>query len=490
MTQRCLVTGATGYIGGRLIPLLLEQGVQVRVLVRHPERIKQHPWHDQVEIISGDADDPAVARLALRDVDVAYYLIHAIGTPGDFEETERRTAKVFSEVAKDENVARIIYLGGLQNDPKLSPHLRSRAEVGHIFLTSGVPTIAFGAAVIIGSGSLSFEMLRYLTERLPAMITPRWVRTKIQPISITDTLRYLVEARNLPAGINRTFDIGGPDVLTYQKMMHGFAKVAGLRKRIILPINILSPGLSARWIGLVTPVPKNIARPLVDSLKSEVICAESDIKQYIPDPPEGLLSFEVSVSRALERIRQANVKSRWSSASISGAPSDPLPTDPDWAGGSLYSDNRDLVTKASPDSLWKIIEGIGGENGWYSFPLAWETRGVIDRIFGGPGLRRGRRDPNRLLEGEIVDFWRVEECIPGEMLRLRAEMHMPGLAWLELRVDKNEAGETVYHQQAIYHPKGLAGHAYWWSVWPFHGFVFGSMTRNIVSAGERLETLK
>ncbi|MEI6109645.1 MAG: NAD(P)H-binding protein, partial [Actinomycetes bacterium] len=336
MTQRCLVTGATGYIGGRLIPLLLEQGVQVRVLVRHPERIKQHPWHDQVEIISGDADDPAVARLALRDVDVAYYLIHAIGTPGDFEETERRTAKVFSEAAKEENVARIIYLGGLQNDPKLSPHLRSRAEVGHIFLTSGVPTIAFGAAVIIGSGSLSFEMLRYLTERLPAMITPRWVRTKIQPISITDTLRYLVEARNLPAGINRTFDIGGPDVLTYQKMMHGFAKVAGLRKRIILPINLLSPGLSARWIGLVTPVPKNIARPLVDSLKSEVICAESDIKQYIPDPPEGLLSFEVSVSRALERIRQANVKSRWSSASISGAPSDPLPTDPDWAGGSLY----------------------------------------------------------------------------------------------------------------------------------------------------------
>lgn len=490
MTQRCLVTGATGYIGGRLIPLLLEQGVQVRVLVRHPERIKQHPWHDQVEIISGDADDPAVARLALRDVDVAYYLIHAIGTPGDFEETERRTAKVFSEAAKDENVARIIYLGGLQNDPKLSPHLRSRAEVGHIFLTSGVPTIAFGAAVIIGSGSLSFEMLRYLTERLPAMITPRWVRTKIQPISITDTLRYLVEARNLPAGINRTFDIGGPDVLTYQKMMHGFAKVAGLRKRIILPINLLSPGLSARWIGLVTPVPKNIARPLVDSLKSEVICAESDIKQYIPDPPEGLLSFEVSVSRALERIRQANVKSRWSSASISGAPSDPLPTDPDWAGGSLYIDNRELITTASPQSLWKIIEGIGGENGWYSFPLAWETRGLIDRIFGGPGLRRGRRDPNRLLAGEIVDFWRVEECIPGEMLRLRAEMHMPGLAWLELRVDKNEAGETVYHQQAIYHPKGLAGHAYWWSVWPFHGFVFGSMTRNIVSAAERLETIK
>lgn len=490
MTQRCLVTGATGYIGGRLIPKLLEEGVTVRVLVRHPERIKQHPWHDQVEIVSGDAGDPAVAQAALKDVDVAYYLIHAIGTPGDFEETERHTAQVFAEAAKAQNVSRIIYLGGLQNDPKLSPHLRSRAEVGHIFLQSGVPTIAFGAAVIIGSGSLSFEMLRYLTERLPAMITPRWVRTKIQPISITDVLRYLVEARNMPAGINRTFDIGGPDVLTYQKMMHGYAKVAGLRKRIILPINLLSPGLSARWIGLVTPVPKRIARPLVDSLKTEVICAENDIKEYIPDPPGGLLSFEVSVANALERIRQANVKSRWSSASLSGAPSDPLPTDPDWAGGSLYTDNRELVSKSSPESLWKIIEGIGGENGWYSFPLAWETRGLLDRLFGGPGLRRGRRDPNKLLAGESVDFWRVEECIPGEILRLRAEMRMPGLAWLELRVQKDKEGRTVYHQQAIYHPKGLAGHAYWWSVWPFHGFVFGSMTRNIVAAAERLDSPK
>jgi hypothetical protein len=319
------------------------------------------------------------------------------------------------------------------------------------------------------------------------MITPRWVRTKIQPISIRDVLRYLIEARNLPAGLNRTFDIGGPDVLTYQKMMHGYAKVAGLRKRIILPINLLSPGLSARWIGLVTPVPKNIARPLVDSLKTEVICAEHDIKQYIPDPPEGLLGFEDSVAIALTRIKQANVTSRWSSASMVGEPSDPLPTDPDWAGGSLYTDDRYVPSGSTPESLWRIIEGIGGENGWYSFPLAWETRGIIDRFFGGPGIRRGRRDPNKLLAGEIVDFWRVEECVPGELLRLRAEMHMPGLAWLELRIEKNDAGETMYHQHAIYHPKGLSGHIYWWSVWPFHGFVFGSMTRNITKAARKLD---
>ncbi len=490
MTQRCLVTGATGYIGGRLIPRLLEEGVTVRVLVRHPERIAQHPWYNQVEIVSGDADDPKICEAALKDVDVAYYLIHAIGSAGDLEKNERHTATVFSEAAKSNNVERIIYLGGLQNDPKLSPHLRSRAEVGNIFLSSGVPTISFGAAVIIGSGSLSFEMLRYLTEILPAMITPRWVRTKIQPIAIRDVLRYLVEARNLPEGINRTFDIGGPDIMTYQKMMQGYARVAGLRKRLILPINILSPGLSARWIGLVTPVPKKIARPLVDSLKTEVICAEYDIKQYIPDPPEGLLGFEDSVAIALTRIREANVTSRWSSASRPGEPSEPLPTDPEWAGGSLYTDDRYVPSSSTSESLWKIIEGIGGQNGWYSFPLAWETRGLIDRFFGGPGIRRGRRDPHRLLAGEIVDFWRVEECIPGDLLRLRAEMHMPGLAWLELRVEQNDAGETLYHQRAIYHPKGLAGHMYWWSVWPFHGFVFGSMTRNITKAAAQLDAEK
>ena len=490
MTQRCLVTGATGYIGGRLIPKLLEAGVAVRVLVRHPERIAQHPWYSQVEIVSGDADDPEICEVALKDVDVAYYLIHAIGSAGDLEENERHTATVFSEAAKSNNVGRIIYLGGLQNDPKLSPHLRSRAEVGNIFLGSGVPTISFGAAVIIGSGSLSFEMLRYLTEILPAMITPRWVRTKIQPIAIRDVLRYLVGARNLPQGINRTFDIGGPDIMTYQKMMQGYARVAGLRKRLILPINILSPGLSARWIGLVTPVPKKIARPLVDSLKTEVICAEYDIKQYIPDPPEGLLGFEDSVAIALTRIREANVTSRWSSASRPGEPSEPLPTDPEWAGGSLYTDDRYVPSGSTSESLWKIIEGIGGQNGWYSFPLAWETRGLIDRFFGGPGIRRGRRDPHRLLAGEIVDFWRVEECIPGDLLRLRAEMHMPGLAWLELRVEQNDAGETLYHQRAIYHPKGLAGHMYWWSVWPFHGFVFGSMTRNITKAAAQLDAEK
>jgi len=487
MSKLCLVTGATGYVGGRLVPHLLAAGHRVRILVRHPERVSQMPWRDDVEIFSGDANDIAAVTSAMHGVDVAYYMIHSIGSVGDLEKLERETANIFATCAKEADVKRIIYLGGLQNDPKLSKHLRSRAEVGNIFLKSGVPTIAFGAAVILGSGSLSFEMLRYLTERLPAMITPRWVRTKIQPIAVRDVLRYLTLAAVLEPKLNRTFDIGGPEVLTYEEMMQGYARVAGLRKRIIWPINILSPSLSARWIGLVTPVPKAIARPLVDSLKSEVICVEHDIKTYIPDPPEGLLNFEDAVGLALQRIREAAVTTRWSSASTPGAPSDPLPTDPEWAGGSLYTDEREVETAASPDSLWQVIEQIGGERGWYSFPLAWETRGVLDRIFGGPGLRRGRRDPHHLVAGETVDFWRVEECDRGNLLRLRAEMRMPGLAWLELEVKTSADGPTKYRQRAVYHPKGLAGHVYWWSVWPFHGIVFGSMVKNITKAALALD---
>ncbi|NBU31635.1 MAG: SDR family oxidoreductase [Actinobacteria bacterium] len=490
MSRLCLVTGATGYVGGRLVPELIAAGHKVRILVRHPERVSQMPWRDQVEIFPGDANNPDSLSVAMQGVDVAYYMIHSIGSVGDFEKLELETANTFATCAKRAGVQRIVYLGGLQNDKKLSKHLRSRAEVGNIFLKSGVPTIAFGAAVILGSGSLSFEMLRYLTERLPAMITPRWVRTRIQPIAIRDVLRYLVEAASLKAELNRTFDIGGPDVLTYEQMMQGYAKVAGLRKRIILPINLLSPGLSSRWIGLVTPVPKAIARPLVDSLKTEVVCAEDDIKTYIPDPPEGLLNFEDAVRLAVQRVRDAAVTTRWSSASMPGAPSDPLPTDPAWAGGSLYTDEREVAAKSSASALWQVIERIGGENGWYSFPLAWETRGLLDRIFGGPGLRRGRRNPDRLVAGETVDFWRVEECDRGHLLRLRAEMKMPGLAWLELEVRPQEDGSVNYHQRAIYHPRGLAGHIYWWSVWPFHGIVFGSMVKNITQAARNIDTAK
>jgi len=466
------------------VPRLLADGHRVRALTRSASRLRDLPWAGQVETVQGDVLEPVDVARALAGVDVAYYLVHSIGTGAEFEDTDRRAATVFAEQARAAGVRRIVYLGGLTPaGEELSPHLRSRSEVADILLASGVPTAALQAAVILGSGSASFEMLRYLTERLPAMITPRWVRTRIQPIAVRDVIRYLAGCATLPPEVSRRFDIGGPEVLTYVQMMQRYAAVAGLRKRVIVPVPFLTPKLSAHWVNVVTPVPAAIAKPLVRSLVNEVVCSEKDIAAYIPDPPEGLLGFDDSVRLALQRIREANVETRWSSASWPGAPSDPLPTDPDWAGGSLYTDLRRSPVAASPAALWRVVEGIGGENGWYSLPIAWAARGLIDRLVGGVGLRRGRRDRQRLYVGESLDFWRVEEVDPGRLLRLRAEMRLPGAAWLELSVETAD-GVTTYVQRALFHPRGLAGHAYWWSVAPFHGLVFGAMVRNIRAAAE------
>ena len=485
----CLVTGATGYIGGRLVPALLAAGYRVRIMTRHQHQLDDRPWSDQVDVVQADASDREGVRRALDGVDVAYYLIHALGT-ADFERTDRDTARTFATAAAEAHVGRLVYLGGLVPagvaSSELSPHLRSRDEVATLMLDSGVPTAVLRAAVILGSGSASFEMLRYLTERLPAMITPRWLNTRIQPIAIRDVLRYLVGCASLPDDVSRSFDIGGPDVLTYKQMMQRYARVAGLRRRLIVPVPVLTPNLSSLWVGLVTPVPSSIARPLVESLGHEVICAENDIADYVASPSEGLLGFDRAVELALQKVKEADVTTRWSSASTPGAPSDPLPTDPDWSGGSLYVDKRTRRVYASPAALWRVIEGIGGEHGWYSFPLAWRVRGLLDRIVGGVGLRRGRRDQERVFVGETIDFWRVEERNDGELLRLRAEMRVPGLAWLELGVG-HEDGETTYVQRALFHPRGLFGHLYWWSVAPFHGIVFGGMARNIARAAQQLD---
>ena len=489
---RCLVTGATGYIGGRLVPELLAEGHRVRCLARTPEKLRDHPWAGDVEVVGGDVTDAASVAAALRDVDVAYYLVHALGTGDRFEQTDRKAARIFGEQARAAGVRRIVYLGGLTpaNVPEgdLSPHLRSRSEVARILLDSGVPTTVLRAAVVIGSGSASFEMLRYLTERLPVMVTPSWVRTRIQPVAVRDVLRALVGSARMPADVSRAFDIGGPDVLTYREMMTRYAAVAGLPRRLILSVPVLTPGLSSHWVGLVTPVPASIARPLTESLRHEVVCHEHDIARYVPDLPGHPLGFDEAVRLALQRVREAKVTTRWSSASVPGAPSDPLPTDPDWAGGSLYTDLRELPVDASREALWRVIEGIGGDNGWYSLPLAWAVRGRLDRLVGGVGLRRGRRDATRLRVGDSLDFWRVEEIRPGHLLRLRAEMRLPGLAWLEMYAETDDDGGTRYRQRAVFHPHGLLGHAYWWSVSPFHAVVFGGMARNIAGAAARTPT--
>ncbi|MEU7928760.1 SDR family oxidoreductase [Micromonospora sp. NPDC049107] len=485
--MRCLVTGATGYIGGRLTPLLLADGHTVRCLARKAVRLRDVPWAAAAEIVEGDLSRPETLPAAFADVDVAYFLVHSLGR-ADFEAADRTAATNFAAAARAAGVRRIVYLGGPEPaaDAEVpSPHLRSRAEVGRILLASGVPTAVLRAAVIIGSGSASFEMLRYLTERLPAMVTPRWVRNRIQPIAVRDVLRYLAGCATLPPEVNRGFDIGGPDVLTFRDMMDRYARVAGLRRRIIVPVRPLTPSLSSHWVGLITPVPNKIARPLVESLIHEAVAHEHDIARYVPDPPGGLTGFDDAVRLALAKVRDAQVETRWSTASGTDAPAEPLPSDPDWSGGTVYTDVRERAVDASPAALWRVIEGVGGEHGWYSFPLAWSVRGWLDRLVGGVGLRRGRRDPHRLQVGEALDFWRVEEIIPGELLRLRAEMRLPGRAWLEMRALPAENGHSRYQQRAVFLPRGLGGHAYWSSVTPFHAVIFGGMARNIARNAEQ-----
>jgi uncharacterized protein YbjT (DUF2867 family) len=484
MNQRlALVTGVTGYIGGRLVPELLNAGFRVRAMARNPRRLRDRPWYDDVEVVEADASDAEQMRAAMDGVDVAYYLIHSLGSGRRFEARDRHNALTFGTAAREADVQRIVYLGGLYPEgEELSPHLDSRREVGEILLASGVPVTVLRAAVILGSGSASFEMLRHLTDRLPVMVTPRWLNTRIQPIAVRDVLHYLVGSASMPADVNRGFDIGGPDILTYRGMMQHYARIARLNQRRIVMLPLLTPSLSSHWVGLVTPVPSSIARPLVDSLVHEVICKEHDIATYVPDPEPGLTGFDRAVELALKRVQDFDVTTSWASASTPGAPSDPLPSDPDWSGGSLYVDERESVVPASPEQLWKVIEGIGGGNGWYSWRLGWWARGVLDRLFGGPGLRRGRRNPRDLAVGDPLDWWRVEEIEDLKLLRLQAEMRLPGLAWLELIVDQDTGGNTVFRQRALFHPHGLPGHLYWWAIKPFHGIIFGGMQRNITHA--------
>ncbi|HVE95711.1 MAG TPA: SDR family oxidoreductase [Pseudonocardiaceae bacterium] len=479
-----MVFGATGYLGGRLVPALLGAGHQVRVAARSPVKLAEVPWRDRVEIVEGDVTDSGSVRDAVAGQDVVYYLVHSLNRR-DFVEVDRHAARVLAGAVRGSGVGRLVYLDGITPDaPRLSDHLASRAEVGRILLNSGVPTVALQAAVILGSGSASFEMLRYLTERLPVMITPRWVHNRIQPIAVHDVLHYLTHAATLPPQVNRAFDIGGPDVLTYLEMMRRYAIVAGLPRRVVLPVPVLTPWLSAQWVNLVTPVPRSIAIPLIESLVHEVVCHDHDIAGYIPDPENGLTHYEHAVELALTHIRHADVPTRWSDASSPGAPSAPLSTDPDWSGGSLYQDVREHHSAADPHTLWEVIEAIGGEHGWYSFPLAWSVRGWIDQLVGGVGLRRGRRDPRRLHIGEALDFWRVEYLDRPRLLRLRAEMRLPGRAWLELEVIPDGDGGARYRQRALFEPHGLAGHLYWRTIAPFHGVIFGGMVRNITGAAE------
>ncbi|WP_431277513.1 SDR family oxidoreductase [Leifsonia poae] len=485
-TRQVLVTGATGYIGGRLVPRLLADGFTVRVLARSPQKLTDVPWAPDVEIVQGDLHDADSVRDAMRGIDIVYYLVHSMRASGDFEEEESDAARTVAEAAEAAGVSRIVYLGALHPDgEKLSRHLRSRVAVGRILLASGVPTIVFQAGVVIGSGSASFEMIRHLTEVLPYMPAPKWVRNRIQPIAIRDVLFYLRAAADLPPEVNRAFDIGGPDILRYGQMMNGYAVEAGLRQRPIASLPVFTPWLASQWVNLVTPIPRSLAVPIIESLQYDCVVQETDIDGVIPPPEGGLTGYRKAVRLALAKMRDGAVETSWRNSSVDGAPSDPLPSEPDWAGHTVYTDVRERASTANPASVWRVIEGIGGERGWYSFPLAWALRGWADKLVGGVGLTRGRLDPDRLQTGDAVDWWRVERLERGSRLRLRAEMRVPGRAWLELSVEPGEQGSgSIYHQRAIFFPQGLPGRLYWLSILPFHGIIFSGMVNRIVLEAE------
>ena len=479
-----LVTGATGYIGGRLVPRLLEAGHTVKVLVRTPAKIAGVPWLADVEVVQSSLDDGDALRAALDGVDVLYYLVHSMAAGSGFESKEKAMAETAARAAADAGVDRIVYLGGLHPaGAELSTHMRSREAVGKVFFDSPVDAVVFQAGVVIGSGSASFEMIRHLSETLPLMPAPSWVRNKIEAIAVRDVLHYLVGAAALEGPINRTFDIGCRQVLSYAGMMQEYAAEAGLPHRVVLALPIPAPKLAGMWVALTTPIPLSMSLPLVESLQHDAVSREHDIDSYIPRPEGGLTPYRRAVALALGKERDGQVETTWSNA---GADADPLPSDPEWAGHRVYLDERSYPSDVDPKHVWTIIEGIGGQNGWYSMPLAWRVRGLLDKVTGGAGLLRGRRHPHLLAEGEVVDWWRAERIDRGRLLRLRAEMRAPGRAWLELSVEPEGTGSR-YRQRAIFFPKGLSGRLYWLAVLPFHSLIFPAMSRNITAAAKVLQ---
>lgn len=481
---RVLVLGATGYLGGRLAPRLLNAGYRVRVLVRSPERLASLPWAGEVEVETGDASDVEALVRAMDGVDTVYFLVHSMSGGKGFASKDREIAQAVAVAAARAEVRRIIYLGGLfPHDAELSDHLASRKEVGEILLGSGVPTLVLRAGVVIGSGSASFEMVRHLTEVLPYMPAPRWVRNFIQPIAVRDVLHYLLAAARVSPEVSRALDIGGPDVLRYGQMMNGYAVVAGLPQRRIAALPVFTPRLASHWVGLVTPIPRQIAGPLVESLQNDCVMHDHDVDEIMPRPAGGLTPYREAVRLAMGRIAFDRVETSWVDAPVQSAPSEPLPSDPDWAGHLVFTDTRSRATVASRAALWSVIQGIGGANGWYSPPLLWAIRGWMDRVVGGVGLQRGRRSRSAARVGDVIDFWRVEASEPEQLLRLRAEMRVPGQAWLELGIAEGDDG-LEYRQRAVFFPRGLSGRLYWLAVLPFHGLIFAGMSRRIVDLAE------
>jgi uncharacterized protein YbjT (DUF2867 family) len=470
---------------------------------------------DGVEAVLGDAMNPDSVSNAMDGVDVVYHLVHSMDR-ADFSDADQAVAENVM-LAADGQASRIIYLGGLRppgsgaGGAGLSRHLASRAEVGDIFLAGPVPAVVLQASIIIGSGSTSFEMLRHLAERLPVMPAPKWLENPTQPVAIADVLHYMVAAAELPDGVNRTIDIGGPDVLTYRDLIARYARIVGQPQPFWLPTPVFPTGLSALAVSGLTPVDAVVAEPLLESLAHPMVCAAGEPETVLPDPPGGRLDFEEAVRRALVvgppgaaptngratngRATNGGATNGRATAPGAGAadegaatpdPALPAPHDAEGSGAPVLTEERRLTTTAGPEDLWQVIESIGGDNGWYTLPLVWQARGALDRALGGVGDYRGRRDPKALRRGEVLDWWRVEDVVPGQRLQLRAEMRMPGEAWLEMSVGTTPDGRTEYLQRVTFRPAGPAGHIYWWGQRLGHEVVFGVMAKRLVRAAERL----
>jgi len=475
-----LVTGATGYVGGRLVPRLLESGYPVRVLVRDSGRLQGRPWRDQVEIVQGDVLDPASLAPAMNGVEMAYYLVHSMSGHQDFHERDLVAARNFGAAALAAGVRRIVYLGGLGDpDADLSQHLRSRHETGRALGESGVPVTEFRSAIVVGSGSVSFEMIRNLTERLPAMICPRWVYTRVQPIAIRNVMDYLVAALETPESAGRIVEIGGADVLTYGEMMTQYAEVRGLR-RWLVPVPVLTPRLSSYWVHWVTPVPAEIARPLIQGLRNEVVVRDDIARRLFPGIQP--MDYRTAVARALAKLDAGEVETAWSDALASSSGDRPSVVLKNQEG--MIIEHRQQEVAAPADRVYAAFTSLGGEQGWLYWNWAWRVRGWADRLVGGVGMRRGRRHPTEVRVGEAVDFWRVEAVEPDRLLRLRAEMKVPGRAWLQFEVRPHDHDRSSLKQTAFFAPKGLLGLAYWYVLYPVHGYIFSGMIQKVARKAE------
>jgi uncharacterized protein YbjT (DUF2867 family) len=473
-----LLTGATGYVGGRLLTALEAQGRPVRCLSRRPEHLRPRVG-PTTEVIRGDVNDPASLEAALAHVDTAYYLIHSMASGQTFEEVDRQGARAFGAAARQAGVRRIVYLGGLGRGDELSPHLASRHEVGEILRASGVPTIEFRASIIIGSGSLSFEMIRALVDKLPVMVTPRWVRMRAQPIAIEDVIAYLVAAIDAPVHGSPVFEIGGAEPISYVGLMREYARQRGLR-RLMIPVPVLTPRLSSLWLGLVTPLYARVGRALIDSIRHDTVVHDARALQVFPIRPRGIRE---AIARALAHEDREFAETRWSDAVSSRSA---VPSAAGATFGSRRVDTRTTRVTAPPERAFAAIARIGGRTGWYYGDWLWRLRGFLDLLVGGVGVRRGRRDPERLAPGDTVDWWRVEAVEPGRLLRLTAEMRLPGRAWLQFEVAGDATGSTIT-QTAIFDPVGVTGLAYWYALYPLHGLVFSGMLRGIARAAARAE---